>query len=166
MRRIDGSVNFSRNWKEYKNGFGDLDGEFFMGLDKIHAMTAERPQELLVLLEDFEGDKRFEKYEKFAIGSEDQQYELHTLSKGSGNAGDSFSEHRGMKFTTYDRDNDLSSGNCARRGSGAWWYKHCQHSQLTGTYEDNRFARGVIWDRFRGDEYSLKTAIMMIRPKK
>jgi len=51
---MDGSVDFYRNWTAYKNGFGDMDGEIFLGLDKIHALTTERKQELLVVFEDFE----------------------------------------------------------------------------------------------------------------
>jgi len=127
LRRLDGSVNFYRNWTEYKNGFGDLNGEFFLGLDKIHAITAERKQELLVILEDFEGDNRFETYDEFAIGNEDQQYVLHTLGKANGTAGDSLKWHRGYKFSTFDRDNDWSSGNCAVDSTGAWWYNGCHY---------------------------------------
>ncbi|KAM8718066.1 hypothetical protein ACLKA7_004726 [Drosophila subpalustris] len=167
LRRMDGSINFHRNWSAYKKGFGDLNGEFFLGLDKIHALTAESSQELLVLLEDFEGDERFETYDEFAIGDEDEQYELHTLGKANGTAGDSLSYHRGMKFTTFDKDNDDWEGvNCAIKDTGAWWYKNCHYSQLTGTYRDNGYKKGVNWYHFRGDEYSLKRAIMMIRPKK
>jgi len=126
LRRLDGSVNFYRNWTEYKNGFGDLDGDFFLGLDKIHAITADRRQELLVILEDFEGDNRFETYDDFAIGNEGQQYELHTLGKASGTAGDSLEYHRGAKFSTFDRDNyEWDKVNCAERSTGAWWYKSC-----------------------------------------
>ncbi|KAM8718058.1 hypothetical protein ACLKA7_004718 [Drosophila subpalustris] len=159
LRRMDGSVDFYRNWTEYKNGFGDMDGEFFLGLDKIHALTADRKHELLVILEDFEGDERFETYDEFAIGNEDQQYELHTLGKANGTAGDSLDYQRGMKFTTFDRDNDSwQRGNCAQHCTGAW-------CQLTGKYKDNNFCKGVNWDDFRGGEYSLKRAIMMIRPK-
>ncbi|KAL7742365.1 hypothetical protein ACLKA6_019001 [Drosophila palustris] len=154
LRRMDGSVNFYRNWTEYKNGFGNLDGEYFLGLDKIHAMTEERRQELLVLLEDFEGDQRFETYDEFAIGNEDQQYELHTLGEASGTAGDSLSDHRGMKFSTFDKDNDKWEGvNCAIEGTGAWWYNgelYCHVSQLTGTYKDNHCEKGVNWESFRG----------------
>ncbi|XP_034482696.1 ficolin-1-like [Drosophila innubila] len=167
---MDGSVNFNRNWTEYKNGFGDLNGEFFLGLDKIHEMTAERNQELLVLLEDFEGNKTFEKYDEFAIGNEDQQYKLHTLADGSGTAYDSFSYHRGSKFSTFDRDNDGRSHlNCAELYTGAWWYSStadCQLCQLTGTYGNNDYDKGVNWYSFRGSRYSLKIAVMMIRPRK
>ncbi|XP_034473047.1 angiopoietin-related protein 7-like [Drosophila innubila] len=164
LKRMDGSVNFYRNWTEYKNGFGDLDGEFFLGLDKIHALTAERKQELLVVLEDFEGEERFETYDSFAIGNEDQQYELHTLGKANGTAGDSLSYHRGKKFSTYDRDNDKHPKNCAMDHNSAWWYGAYHDSQLTGNYGVNNFGKGVNWVSFRGRSYSLKRAVMMIRP--
>ncbi|KAH8403208.1 hypothetical protein KR222_007809, partial [Zaprionus bogoriensis] len=106
LNRMDGSVDFNRNWNVYKKGFGELDGEFFLGLDIVHALTAYRSQELLVLLEDFDGDARYEKYEKFAIGNEAELYALHTLGSFSGSAGDALSIHHGMNFSTFDRDND------------------------------------------------------------
>lgn len=132
LSRMDGSVDFYRGWNVYKNGFGDLDGEFFLGLDKIHALTAERSQELLVILEDFEGSVKYESYEKFAIGNEDESYILHTLGKSNGTAGDSLSDHHGMKFSTVDRDNDLNTENCAESFLGAWWYRKC-HSRYGET---------------------------------
>ncbi|XP_034473421.1 ficolin-2-like [Drosophila innubila] len=164
---MDGTVDFYRNWAAYKEGFGDLNGEFFLGLDKIHALTADGNQELLVVLEDFEGNEAFEMYDSFAIGDEDQQYVLHTLGNATGGAGDSLSYHRGMKFTTKDRDNDKRKAkNCAVFRTGAWWYSNCHDSNLAGKYNDNSWGKGVIWSTFKYFDYSLKKAVMMIRPKK
>jgi len=186
LRRLDGIIDFYRNWTEYKLGFGDRNGEFFLGLDKIHALTAERYQELLVVLEDFEGNEAYEFYDRFAIGDEDQQYVLHTLGKASGTAGDGLNYHRDSKFTTKDRDNDGDmENNCAETCYGAWRYKNClqrydemlivfkhrftdwnSYSNLAGHYNSTQIAKGVIWNYFKGSSYSLKRAVMMIRPKK
>jgi len=47
--------------------------------------------------------------------------------------------HNGMKFSTKDRDQDgRSSGNCAKRYTGGWWYKHCFHAHLTGLHTQTR----------------------------
>ncbi|XP_034473109.1 ficolin-1-like isoform X2 [Drosophila innubila] len=130
-------------------------------------MTADQSQELLVLLEDFEGQTKYEKYEKFAIGDELESYTLHTLGKASGTAGDSLTFHQGLKFSTFDRDNDPDlDRNCAVLYTGAWWYKGCHLSHLTGKYKDNISGKGINWYQFRGHEYSLKRAVMMIRPNK
>ncbi|XP_034472799.1 ficolin-1-like isoform X1 [Drosophila innubila] len=166
LRRMDGSVNFYRNWTEYKNGFGDLNGEFFLGLDKIHVLTKERKQELLVVLVNFAGLQKYELYDDFAIGNEDQKYDLRTLGEASGTAGDSLSFHRGKEFSTYDRKDVRQR--CAETYNGAWWYgdDRCHESQLTGKYNDNRVGKGVNWISFGSYHTSYKRAVMMIRPTK
>ncbi|KAH8293104.1 hypothetical protein KR044_003148, partial [Drosophila immigrans] len=106
LRRLNGSVNFNRKWNDYKTGFGDVNGEFFLGLDNIHAMTTDQKQELMVVLEDFEGDVRYELFSEFAIADELDAYNLHRLGDAAGTAGDSLKYHHNRKFTTIDRDND------------------------------------------------------------
>ena len=71
QRRQDGSVEFYRGWTDYKNGFGNMSGEFWLGLENIKRLTKnknkDKNQELRVDLEDFEGEKRYAKYETFKV---------------------------------------------------------------------------------------------------
>ena len=39
QRRYDGSVNFNRSWADYKDGFGSMDGEFWLGNEILHKLT-------------------------------------------------------------------------------------------------------------------------------
>ena len=37
--RQNGSINFHRNWTDYKEGFGDLSGEFWLGNEILRCLT-------------------------------------------------------------------------------------------------------------------------------
>ena len=124
QRRQDGSVDFYRGWNDYKSGFGQLTGEFWLGNDKIHRLTAARPSSLRIDLEHWTGGRVHAKYDKFAIGDENALYRLQVGSY-SGTARDSLTKHNlnNMPFSTKDRDNDnKSGGHCAQESNGTWWY--------------------------------------------
>ena len=76
QKRLDGSVNFFLNWSDYKVGFGDLNGEFWLGLDKIHRLTSDDNSMLRVDLEDFEGNTAYAEYNMFNVMSENDKYKL------------------------------------------------------------------------------------------
>ncbi len=154
QRRMDGSVNFFRRWVEYADGFGHLDTEHWLGLNKTHCLTTRRPTaSLRVDMSDFDGNTKYALYYFFNV---DKPSNLYRLSVGgySGMAGDSLSYHNRMAFSTYDEDNDEDTSTCASsqsawRGghgfSGGWWYKACINSEGAGL---NGAYAGVSSDRY------------------
>ena len=164
QRRQNGSVDFYRNWADYKAGFGDLDGEFWLGLDKIHRLTATA-RTLRIDLRDFDNESRYAQYETFSVADEADKYKI-TFKQYSGDAGNSLSAHNGQKFSTKDRDNDRYSRSCATKYFGAWWYNRCHYSNLNGKYQkgfQSTYSAGVVWRSWRGYAYSLKFTEMKIR---
>ena len=168
QRRADGSVDFYKTWMEYKTGFGNLDNEFWLGNDKIHRLTKGRNMKIRFDLEDFKGNKAYAVYSMFYIDGEDEKYKVHVGSY-EGNAGDSFSYHNGMKFSTKDRDNDKDNiRNCARNYNGAWWYNNCYYSNLNGRYFHNPNRSeysAVVWFYFKR-HISLKKTEIKVKPMK
>ena len=166
QRRMDGTVNFYRNWADYLKGFGDLKGEFWLGLDKIHRLTNTASSSTLrVDMKDFNGVKKFVQYSSFRVGGADTKYTL-SVSGYSGNAGDSMVYHNGRKFSTQDSDNDLYSGNCAISHKGAWWYNNCHKSNLNSQYlagQHSTYANGINWRTSKGYHYSLRITEMKLR---
>uniref|UniRef100_A0A182JLH7 Fibrinogen C-terminal domain-containing protein n=1 Tax=Anopheles atroparvus TaxID=41427 RepID=A0A182JLH7_ANOAO len=92
--RFDGSLDFFRNWTEYRNGFGDIKGEFWFGLEKIHQLTSRQQNELMVEMKDFDGAYSYAHYKHFEIGSETEHYPLKKLGAYDGNAGDALDYNR------------------------------------------------------------------------
>jgi len=166
QKRRDGSVDFFRAWNDYKRGFGNLNGEFWLGLDKINRLTESSSNKLRVDLEDVEGKTVFAEYSSFAVTSEKAKYQL-SLGSYSGTAGDSLTYHRGQAFTTKDRDNDQSGHRqCALSYKGAWWYNNCHYSNLNGLYLQGKDdPKGMCWYYWKKNYYSLKRSEMKIRPK-
>ena len=76
QKRLDGSVDFYRGWADYKRGFGNLNGEFWLGLDKMHRLTKTGRIRIRVDLEDTEGNTVCADYDMFAVVSERVKYQL------------------------------------------------------------------------------------------
>ena len=53
QKRYNGTVDFFRAWDDYKQGFGNLNSEFWLGLETIRRLTACSSNKLRVDLEDF-----------------------------------------------------------------------------------------------------------------
>ena len=78
QRRLDGCLDFNRDWADYKHGFGNfLIGEYWLGLDKIYRLTQkETENRLRVDLGRVKSNAVYAEYSWFKIGDEKAMYQL------------------------------------------------------------------------------------------
>ena len=149
-----GTVNFYRNWEDYVNGFGDLDGEFWIGLENIHELTNQQDVELQVTV--WNDDETITwNYTTFRVASAASKYYL-SVSGGTGDGvTDGLAYSNGRQFSTFDRDNDQYKYlNCASSYQGGWWYYRyryssggtlCTRANLNGRHESTSSNARLFW---------------------
>ncbi|XP_057304644.1 ficolin-1-like [Hydractinia symbiolongicarpus] len=123
QRRLTGRVNFQRDWLAYKNGFGNLQHEFWLGLEQIYLTQLyddRRGTEMWIEIIDMNNKGYRIKYGLFEIGDESTKYRLKTAGY-SGDGGDWLKYSNGAKFSTYDNDNDATGSNYALTYGGFWF---------------------------------------------
>ncbi|KAM4722752.1 uncharacterized protein WCC33_008905 [Rhinophrynus dorsalis] len=178
QRRQDGAVDFNRTWQDYKQGFGTLSGEHWLGNEHLHSLTKIGQHTLRIELEDWYGVKRYAVYRKFKVASEQNKYRL-TAREYQGNAGNAMSYSRNYNhdhkyFTTNDSDNDnYPSGNCGMYYGAGWWFDTCLAANLNGKYYKGRYSgvtNGIYWgtwyiltDKRTNQKYSFKKVEMKTR---
>ena len=170
QRRMDGLLNFYHDYQTYADGFGLLQHEFWLGNENIHQITSRMNYELRVELEDFSGETAHAQYTSFHVKSACDGYELFVAGH-SGNAGDSLIiRHNGQKFSTFDRDQDGTTVNCAEANHGAWWYGEsttCLYSNLNGMYVSSGTGtrENLVWYYWKNSwSVSMKATEMKVRP--
>ena len=70
-----------------------MKGEFWLGNDNLHRLTAAGNVSLRVDLEDFEGNIRYAEYATFKVADQADKYRI-VISGYSGTAGDSLNKQR------------------------------------------------------------------------
>lgn len=126
QQRIDGKENFNRSWTEYQNGFGSLDGDFFLGLDKIHSLTIALQHELYMHMVYDNGTIEYAHYDNFTVSNEKDFYKLH-LANFTGNVKHDYFSLMTAKEDFYTFDNDTTNTNCASQNGGGFWYGGCRY---------------------------------------
>jgi len=127
QQHVNRNTGFNRSWAEYKVGFNDSSGNYWLGNDLLHQLTTSgRSYKLRFDLQERIGSWYYAEYSWFIVTSEASNY-LIQVSGYSGNAGENgFLWHDGMMFSTHDRDNDWwASTNCAAHYGGGFWHKDC-----------------------------------------
>ena len=172
QRRLpNGTVDFTRDWADYENGFGHLNGEFWYGLRNIHALTTQNEVELRIdMVRESDDFELHWTYQNFSVAGVSDMYRL-TIGEAEGSYGtDAMAYHDNQKFSTYDNDNDQDSKSCSFLHQGGWWYSHCYRANLNGPHTlpaipgiHTTYAR-LIW--YDGTNFiDLSSAEMKIRVK-
>ncbi|XP_028409028.1 uncharacterized protein LOC114531613 isoform X2 [Dendronephthya gigantea] len=163
LRRIDNSLNFTdKGWEDYKNGFGALGNNFWLGNDNNHRLTKLK-QEVLFDLESDNGDNGFALYKTFQVADEENLYNLTIKEYQTSYIGDAMADNNLMAFSTKDRDNDKSSDdNCALERLSGWWFNSCTQALLTGQYLFSEASKMISWKTWASN-HGIKTADMKIR---
>lgn len=162
QRRQNGLTDFFRKWSDYRVGFGNLEDEFWLGLDTLHQLTSQGRYELRIDMRDGQ-EAVYAYYNKFYVGDPRSMYKLR-IGDYNGTSGDSLTYHQGRPFSTKDRDNDVAVTNCASSYKGAWWYKNCHRTNLNGKYGETRHSQGINWYHWKGHEFSIPFVEMKMRP--
>ena len=182
QNRFDGSVDFNRDWNDYKNGFGDVIGEHWVGNDFLHHYTTKDGLDTAVQMiaegTAFDGVRIAIKTQQLRIADEVSNYALTYKDCESLTIGDSRVENgcqdwaysNNTQFTTTDRDNDEDvKNNCAMLSTGGWWYSSlCFVVTPNSKYSDGPEAKlnGIYWKSFRGIYESLKAFKIILRRAK
>ncbi|XP_073936025.1 angiopoietin-related protein 3 isoform X2 [Castor canadensis] len=168
QHRIDGSENFNETWENYKYGFGRLDGEFWLGLEKIHSIVKQSNYILRIELEDWKDNKHHIEY-SFHLGNQETDYTLHVVEI-AGNVPKALPEYKDLMFSTWDHKTKRHH-NCPQSYSGGWWWHDiCEENHLNGKYNKPRAKskperrRGICWKPQNGRLYFIKSTKMLIHP--
>ncbi|KAJ0065650.1 hypothetical protein NL108_014752 [Boleophthalmus pectinirostris] len=103
QNRFDGSQSFDQTWNDYKTGFGSLTGEFWLGLEHVHALARQGRYTLQVELSDWSRQSHVMSSE-FQLDGEDGQFSLHLGPESGASLGGLFSAgssgSSGLPFST------------------------------------------------------------------
>jgi len=162
QQNINGSNFFNRSWAEFKVGFNDSRGNYWLGNELLHQLTLKNPYKLRFDLQARNLTWYYAEYNTFVVFSEAFNYKM-GVSGYSGNAGDAFSYTNNMMFTTYDRDNDpwtnsVYRNNCAVLNGGGFWYKACSHACVNGVLH---YGENFRW-RVNGRDTFLQSSRMWL----
>ena len=140
QQNVNGSDFFNRSWAEFKVGFNDSRGNYWLGNDLLSQLTLTGRYKLKFDLQSRSNTSNWyhAEYSTFRVLTEADNYTLQVAGY-SGNAGrNALSYQNGMMFSTYDRDNDWASYNCAVY-HGGFWYKYCAYCSVNGARSRGHF---------------------------
>ena len=156
QRRVD-NTNFYRTWGNFKTGFGNKSASFWLGLDRIHALTSACSSGSRLLVKATRNDviKQYD-YSGFTVSTEADNY-LMNYTKHETGGEDSMINNKGQMFSTFDRDNDRQVDfNAAMVFKSGWWHTTNSESNPNGPISR------LYWYAFNMDRVPLDSIEMRI----
>ena len=79
------SITWNQNWVNYRNGFGSLGGNYWMGNEKVHLLTSAGTNYRLRIEMLFPAYGWMSaEYDQFSLDTEANNYKLHLASYSNG----------------------------------------------------------------------------------
>lgn len=168
MKNGRGNIDFNKKWEDYKNGFGLVSGDYWLGLEELYRLTNQNDYELQVDIEYYNKTWKHAHYDHFLIKNEKERYQLILGAYNqSSTAADSLSHHSGMNFQTSDIVTGSNIVNYATFYRTGWWYNNGFKAKLTGVAfpKETEDFKGIIWNYDSKGRIvkTAKAAIMKIR---
>ncbi|XP_025089860.1 microfibril-associated glycoprotein 4-like [Pomacea canaliculata] len=136
MERYSPNFSFNLTWAAYRDGFGSLAGDYWLGLQKIHLLTTSKAYSLRVGVKLKNSTTLYQTYNNFAVADESNYFRLSVGPFSStDDLGNCLQPLNGSSFSTHDSDHDGEDAiNCAAQRSGGWWFRSitCSTCNPTG----------------------------------
>ena len=156
QRRVDGAVNFTNSWQDYKHGFGnnsDNTTELWLGNENVYQILQSQRStewELRIEADGFGGGDYWLVASNFRMDHESLRYSIswQSVSASSAAIAEQWNYHLLLTFKTMDNDDEEPG--CVNKYKGGWWYGRLPCKRL--------FLNG------RHTKYSMERSRMMFRP--
>ena len=178
QRRVDGTFNFTRNWEEYKYGFGDHGDnttELWMGNEHVYQVLmsygSSTKWELRIEADAFDGTSCWVVASNVGMYNETRRYAMYwdSVAQSTGELADDWKHHRMKPFNTLDNSEGLDAKRCVGEYKGGWWYEHdrfCGRIFLNGEYENQAVESSTSISVYHfKEQVSLERSRMMLRPQ-
>uniref|UniRef100_A0A1I8J9R4 SET domain-containing protein n=1 Tax=Macrostomum lignano TaxID=282301 RepID=A0A1I8J9R4_9PLAT len=135
--RVSDALSFDRLWAEYKTGFGTYHGNYFVGLEWLHARTSAQPSSnrFRVDLLYWNDAYIYAYYLNVLIQAESTNYTFSDYTHvPAGGLRDCLIQRKNRQFITRDRGWNNCIHNCAIVYQQPHWHNCCHNSGPFGRY--------------------------------
>ena len=155
MNRIDNGTAFNRSWNDFKIGFGDINGNHWLGFNSISKILSLGKLMIRFEFMSQSSPLDFFEFDQIMIASESLKYKMILGTLTNHNIMADFWFNNASNFYTYDNDRSR----CAHDYKGGWWHNSCYRWSLTASPDapiGHLFESGKSWKFYQNFKILLK----------